>query len=302
MALEIRILVLFFVMLLVAIRPRSSEAGPITFNTALRVAKGESIFREQAIILRATRDPSPMQRDLRVQSALSVLAYGVTRDLTLFGIFPYLDMRLDATTDQGRVSRGDSGPGDAVLVTRYVLYARDRPGETQRLAPFVALKIPTGASDQQDRFGRLPQPLQLGSGSWDPIVGLIGTWQTFDWEFDSAFQYRANTPAHDFRFGNEARFDMSFQYRVWPRQLELGVPAFLYGVLESNLIVAGKNETAGIPDLNSGGTTWMLDPGIQYVTKRFILEGAVQIPVIQRLNGQALKQDYMVTAGFRVSF
>lgn len=277
-------------------------AGPITFNTALPVTKGEFILREQVQLLRSTRDPSPLNQDLRVLAVPSVLAYGVTRDLALFGIVPYLEKTLALTTMAGRQRRGDSGLGDALLISRYTIYAFDRLGETRRLAPFLGLKVPTGKSDQRDSLGRLPQPLQLGSGSWDPLAGLIFTWQTFDWEFDSAVQYRFNTKAHDFQFGDEARLDLSFQYRLWPRTLGGGVPAFLYGVLESNLIWADKSEAGVIRDPNSGGTTWFLAPGFQYVTKRVILEAVVQVPVVQELNGLALKNDYIVSAGFRVNF
>jgi hypothetical protein len=282
--------------------PALAVAGPITFNTALPVSAGEFILREQVQLLRSTRDPSPLNQNLRVLAVPSVLAYGVTRDLALFGIVPYLDKTLDLTTMAGRQRRGDSGLGDALLISRYTVYAFDSLGETRRLAPFLGLKVPTGKSDQRDSLGRLPQPLQLGSGSWDPLGGLIFTWQTFDWEFDSAVQYRVNTKAHDFVFGDEARLDLSFQYRLWPPELGAGVPAFLYGVIESNLIWVDKNTEAGVRDPNSGGTTWFLAPGIQYVTKRVILEAIVQIPVRQDLNGLGLKNDYIVSGGFRVSF
>lgn len=280
----------------------TAEAGPITFNTALPVAEGEFILREQAVLNRSSDDPGPRNRDRRVLAVPSVLVYGATRDLTLLGIVPYLDKTLDSTESAGRVRRGDSGIGDFIGIARYTIYARDRLGETRRVAPFVGLKSPTGDDDERDNLGRLPQPLQLGSGSWDPLFGAIFTWQTFEWEFDSAVQYRLNTLANNFEFGDQARLDLSFQYRLWPPELSPGVPTFVYGVLESNLIQTGKNESGGISDPNSGGTTWFLAPGLQLVTKRVILEGIVQVPVVQELNDLALKSDYIVSAGFRVSF
>ena len=277
-------------------------AGPITFNTALPVAQGEFILREQIQMLRSTDDPSLANRDLRVLAVPSVLAYGVTRNLTLFGIVPYLDKTSDFTSTAGRQRRGASGLGDSTVLGRYTIYAGDRLGETIRVAPFLGLKVPTGEDTKQDSLGRLPQPLQLGSGSWDPLIGTTFTWLTFDWEFDAAVQYKRNSKANDFTVGDEARLDLSFQYRLWPRELGSGVPAFLYGVLESNLHWNDKNTAGNIRDPDSGGATWYLAPGIQYVTKRVILETAVQVPVVQRLNGLALKNDYIVSVGFRVSF
>ena len=38
------------------------------------------------------------------------------------------------------------------------------------------------------------------------------------------------------------------------------------------------------------------------MTKRWIVEAAVQLPVVQSPNGTALESDYTVRAGFRVNF
>jgi hypothetical protein len=66
-------------------------AAPITFNTALPVAEGEFVLREQFFFIKSSDDPSPAERDLEVIGGLSVLAYGITSDLALFGLLPVLD-------------------------------------------------------------------------------------------------------------------------------------------------------------------------------------------------------------------
>ncbi len=90
--------------------------------------------------------------------------------------------------------------------------------------------------------------------------------------------------------------------RLFPPELSSGVPAFLYAVLETNMIRRDKNKVLGRVDPNSGGTSIFLTPGIQYVTRRYILEVAVQIPVAQFLNGNALENDYVARTGFRWNF
>ncbi len=45
-----------------------------------------------------------------------------------------------------------------------------------------------------------------------------------------------------------------------------------------------------------------LSTGIQYVTPKYILETAIQIPVVQNLHGNALNAGYIVSTGFRVNF
>lgn len=285
-----------------ALSTNLANAAPVSFNTALPVAKGEFIFREQVGILRSTDDSGDMDRDLSVLTVPSVLVYGVNEKLAVFGVVPYVNKSIDITTPMGRVNRDTSGLGDITALARYTVWSRDQLGSTMRLAPFVGIETPTGDDSDRDSLGRLPQSLQLSSGSWDPRIGTVFTWLTFDWGFDASVGYQFNTEANDFEFGDRARVDLSYQYRLWPWELGGGVPAFFYGVLESNLLIDQKNEIGGIHDQNSGGTTWFLAPGLQYVTRRVIVEGVVQIPVRQDLNGSALRNDYVVRVGFRVSF
>jgi len=280
----------------------TSMAGPITFNSALPVADGMSIFRSQVKLVRKSGDATPAGRVLNVTAVPVVLAYGATSKLALFGVLPYVDKRLDVTMGGARIRRDAQGIGDAVFFGRYTMIQMDRPGDTLRVAPFAGLKTPTGSHNRRDTFGLVPRILQPGSGSWDPFLGVTLTRQTLDWEFDAAAQYRFNTGASGFAFGDEARADASFQYRVFPRTLGSGVPAFVYAVLESNLIWNDKNRSLGITDPNNGGLTWNLAPGLQYVTNRFVLETAIQIPAVQNLNGTTLESDWVWTAGFRWNF
>jgi len=280
-----------------------SHAGPITFNSALPVSEGVGILRSQVKLTRKTGDATSQNRALNVTAVPLVLAYGFNPKLALFAVLPYVDKHMDITIGNKRIRRQSKGLGDGRLFARYTVYQADKPGDTLRIAPFAGLKVPTGAHDKRDALGVLPRPLQSGSGSWDPFAGMTLTRQTLDWEFDTAASYQVNTKAYGFEFGDEARFDASFQYRVLPQSLDdVGVPAFIYAVLESNLIWNARNKLAGTTDINSGGTTWNLVPGLQYVTRRYVLETAIELPVAQRLNGTALEADWVWSAGFRWNF
>ncbi len=290
--------VVAFVLLVMVVSPVRAQ---ITTNTALPVGKGEGIVRLQSKIIRSTGDPGPMGRDLRVLAFPLVGVYGVTAKLTLFGVVPILDKNLKVTTPQGRVTRTTSGLADARLFARYTVYQFNRRGQTMRLAPFAGIELPTGTDDAVDALGRLPGPLQLGSGSWDPFVGLVFSRQTFAWQVDVSASYKVTTEANDFQFGDEARLDIATKVRLLPRRLTGGLPSFLYANAETNLIWQDENETGGAVDVNSGGATWYLAPGLQYVTKRIILEAAVQLPVVQDLNGAALENNVITTLSVRVN-
>lgn len=279
-----------------------AASAPITFNTALPVHENGWVLREQFIVDRNSRDPSSANRDVTVSGLISALGYGVTRDFAVFGMLPYLDKRLDMDSGGQRVSRSDRGFGDLTAIGRYTAYERNAPGRTFRIAPFVGVKAPTGRDDARDSRGRLPPAIQPGSGSWDALGGVVGTYQTLEFQIDSQLSYKANGEANGFRAGNVTEFDVSFQYRLWPQNLLRGTPAFLYGVLEANFIHAEKNRISGVADPNSGGTTLLIAPGLQYVTKKWIGEAGVQVPVAQNLNGTALRNNYIVNAGFRINF
>ncbi len=276
--------------------------APITFNTALPVAKNEFIFRQQFIVNQSGHDPGNSNRDRTAWASLSVLGYGVSSQLALFGVLPYVNKRLDVTVSGQRINRQQDGLGDVSLFARYTLFKRDWPGRTLRIAPFAGFKAPTGSDTASEHFGRLPPSVQSGTGSWDGFGGLVATWQTLDYEVDGQISYRGNTQANGFRAGDQLRLDASLQYRLWPQSLTGNIPGFFYAVLESNLSFRKKNRVNHQSDQNSGGTQWFLTPGLQYVTQRWVIEAAVQVPVVQQLNGQALENDFIVRAGFRFNF
>ncbi len=279
------------------------QAAPQTFNNALPVAEGEFVFRQQFIHRKATDDPGSADRELSVSGAASVLGYGFSSDFAVFGILPYLDKRLELTPASGtRIERRVRGIADTLLFARYTAFRRDGRGHTLRIAPFFGLELPTGDNDDRDAAGRLPAPLQLGSGSWDFVGGAVLTRQTLDYEVDAQFSYKLNTRADGFRFGDELRLDSSFQYRLWPRQLGSGTPGFLYGSLEANLSSRQKNKTPGGSDPDSGGLSMFISPGIQFVAARWVIETVVQLPVVQNLNGLGLKDDFIWRGGFRLNF
>jgi len=280
---------------------QATDAAPITFNTALPVTVGQGIFRLQWKNLAFGDDAAALDRDLSVQAIPLVGVWGVSRRLALFGIVPLLDKQVRIDTPLGRRRRDVSGIGDVTFLARWTAWQRDRQGSTLRVAPFLGIEAPTGENDAEDSLGPLPSTLQLGSGSWDWRAGAVVTRQTLAWQLDASLAYQLNTAADGFEFGDELRFDLSYQQRLVPRKLTGGVSAFLYGVLESNLVQRDRNRGAGIQDLNSGGTVWYLAPGLQYVRRRFIVEGAIQLPIAQDLHGDALESDWISTLSLRVN-
>lgn len=293
------------VLLAASFLPASAWSAPNTFNTALPVAEGNVVWREQ-LIVRERSDDGPLDREVSASALASVLGYGVSADLAVFAALPYfLDKELQVTTPAGRLKRDTDGVGDLTLFGRYTAFKRDWQGRTLRLAPLFGVKAPTGEDDARDTLGRLPRPLQAGTGGWDGFAGVIASYQTLGYQVDAQALYRQNGRHEGFDPGDEWRLDASFQYRLWPGTLEAGTPGFLYGLLESNLVHAERdvdNERGIGLDPNSGGNQWLIAVGLQYVTRRWIAEGTVQLPAWTDPNGHGLEDDWVLRAGFRFQF
>lgn len=233
-------------------------------------------------------------------AAISVLGYGVNSSLTLFGVLPWVDKSLEMNVTGNRIERDNQGLSDMQAFARYTFWQDDVPGRTFRMSAFGGLALPTGKDDESDSFGKLPPNLQDGSGAWNAFGGAVATWQSMNYEFGGAISYRENREANDVEFGDETRLDLSFQRWYWPSENKRNA-GFLFGV-ELNYLHQGRNWMNGQSDGNSGGDTLWLSPTAQYVTRRYILEAALQKPVIQDLNGTALENDWIAATSVRVIF
>lgn len=76
----------------------------------------------------------------------------------------------------------------------------------------------------------------------------------------------------------------------------------LLGATTLILAHSARDRVSGIADPDSGGTTWFITPGLQYVTRKWIAETGLRIPVSRHPNGSALRSDYVLTAGFRINY
>ncbi len=298
------LLYLFVILLVLAFFSNSSIAiaAPITFNTALPVAKGAFISREKFISRRFNKGDGPMNPDLEINGLVSVLGYGVSSKLALFAAIPYVDKSLVQSVGMQQFSRASRGFSDLKMFARYTFLQRDERSKTSRVAGFFGLKLPTGEDNKIDSVGRLPMPIQSGYGAWGSFAGVVATYQTLDYQIDAQFSFEQNNSANNFTLGRESRADFSFQYRLSPQEMSSNTDSFVYGVIEANLISKHNNHLSGFDDPNSGGTTLYLSPGIQYVTFKYIIEAAIQVPVMQNLHGNALSTEYIFTTGFRINF
>jgi len=269
-------------------------AVPINSDVALTPFKGQIIIRNQAKYTRKANDPTEKDRDMQIWMFPNTFVYGLTEKLAFSLTAPYIIKEQKSTSAGIRSAISDSGIGDINLMSKYRVWSKDLSGEARRISLIGGLELPTGDDKAQ---------LKLGSGSIDPIVGVLFTRQSLNQEFDIDLTYQFNTEASNYEFGDILKYNLAYQRRVWPWKLpEKGVYSQLNLVFELNGEYTQKDKSAGSLVKDSGGNTLFISPGIQWVAKRWVLESSIQLPLIKDLNGNQLETDYAIVTSLRLTF
>ncbi|MCZ6878237.1 MAG: transporter [Acidobacteria bacterium] len=249
--------------------------------------------------------PDPSDQDVFVFAQVLAVPVRINSDTVFTAVTRVLHKQLNFTApDSSRQQLSDTGLGDTTFLVKRRFYVDNFPGGGIQLAFLGGVKLPTGDDNQRDNQGNLlPAGLQLGTGSVDVPVGLVFTAFKDRIGFNSSFLYQLNNESNGFRFGDEAKVNLAFGYRLSPREYTSFQDKVLIAYLEVNTVVSQR---ASLDDQNmpdSGGTTVFLSPGIQAVLNpRFLVEAAFQIPLVQELTGTQLALSLTANVGMRVLF
>ena len=92
-------------------------------------------------------------------------------------------------------------------------------------------------------------------------------------------------------------------YRLFPESYKSFRDKVLNVYLELNTLLSQRASLNGQEVRDSGGTVVFLSPGVQAVlAPRFLVEAALQIPVLQNLNGTQLAFSSTANFGIRLLF
>lgn len=266
------------------------QAAGINTNVALPVREGGFVYRVQLRFLSASDDPTLLDREIDLFAIPNALVYGATARTTLFGILPYFSRSVDFTDAGLRQSDDVDGFGDLRFLVRQTVHARDALQRTSRLGLLAGLEIPSGKEE-------------FSSHSTDYQLGAVYTLQDGRHELDADLIYKINTEGRGRELGDELQYDLAYQVRVspweWP---ERGTPSQIYLVIEANGKTSRETRSDGAKLDDTGGTIVFLSPGIQFVTRRVIYEGSIQIPVVQDLDGGQVETDFVAATGVRFQF
>lgn len=247
--------------------------------------------------------PQKMSMDMHMLGVM----YAPSDQITLMIMGSYINNSMDLKTGMGVDFLTESGGlGDLTISSLIKIMNRNK----QSLHGNVGVSIPTGDIDQRDATpmadnAQLAYPMQLGSGTWDPSLGLtyLGQSDKFSWGAQSIYKVRIGENSENYTLGNRfdvvgwgaiklsKSFSLSTSLSYYDTQKIDGVDADLNPLMMPlfNTINSGRSQIdVGL------GTNFLIPKGS---FKNLRLAAEVKIPTFQEVNGIQMKNTLMATFG-----
>ncbi len=213
-----------------------------------------------------------------------------------------------------------SGMADTMLMSKYRLYTDDPLIPTKQVSLFMGLNLPTGSINEKNRnhpvdarkSELLPYSMQLGSGTFDPMLGVVYQASASPWWWGANLIYtgRWYKNAHDYSLGDEFKLDFYAMYQLrYDLVAQIQLNGRSWGKIKGEMDEAVSGESGRAtkdapgsaymtpiwnPD-NYGGQSVFATAGLQWQPiPLHILDMTVGKPVYQDLNGPQMEEDYRV--------
>lgn len=219
------------------------------------------------------------------------------------------------------------GIADTMLMGKYRLYTDDPLIPKSQVSMLFGLSIPTGSINQKNdrhpvvmrRNEQLPYSMQLGSGTFDPTVGLLyqGSSSPLWWGADTAYTAHLYDNKRDYRLGDEFRLDLYGMYQLsynflvqlqlngkWQDDISGEMDEAKTG--ESGHVIPGNPASPYTTPLwdtgNYGGTQVFTTLGFQWQPAPLhIVDFNIGLPLYRDLNGPQLETDWQIILGAQYS-
>ncbi len=244
--------------------------------------------------------------DSRLRITHSILlnaGYSITNNLSVEGLFTWVNQRREISQFGNENLDQTSGIGDAILLLKYNF--ENALGKNSAITIGVGTKLPLGSSTETNSQGiTLNADLQPGSNAWDVIY-----WSLFSKNFDfrpsltisSRFIYR-NTGTNSsyfgdssYKFGNEFQTYLQFsdQFVVFKK---LTAPSLSFKYRS-----AIQDEIGGFNLDNTGGRWFSIIPDFSiHLSQNIIFSTKAEIPIYSYVDGTQLTPTYRLTTGFLI--
>ena len=237
-------------------------------------------------------------------SALLNIGYAITNNLSVEGLFTWVNQRRKITQFGNSNLDQTSGIGDAVVLVKYNFI--DLLGKNSNTAIGIGSKLPLGSSTETNDLGiTLNADLQPGSNAFDIVYLIQYSRQTNfrpSFGISSRLIYRSTGTNTDYFGDSSYKFGNEFQaYLNFSDQFPL-FKTILSPSLSFKYRNAVKDQIGG-SDLNNTGGNWVfiipnvavnLTPGIQFSAR-------AELPLYSNVDGTQLTPTYRITSGLLIT-
>jgi len=277
------------------------KAGSFTFSVDEIYTNYESINQEQAEEIALTAE----EFDAISDAFLTKLnfAYGVSDNLQLEASIGWYSGRnfIDAELEQedsGEFETESSvadpeGLTDLQVRAKYRVYN----GESGHLSVISGLVFPVGNDNELLSEGEVLEPSsQPGSGTFSIQGGLAySRFLTPRLVFNASSLFTYRFERSDFKIGERFDNGMTFAYKI------AQVPDVSLFAEISHLYI-GQDQEDGEDNVNSGGHTLFLSPGLRVnITDAIGFSISPSFPVLQDLSGEQVEIDYRIQFQFFIN-
>ena len=282
--------------LLLAVEPLSVAGQGLPFHTPSALT---TAFEERGV--RVFSMAQSRGDVTRVILPLVVLPFAPHERVTTTVELPLTYIRMRDPGDASDGAYAEGGIGDLLLSAKFAFFVRNRFAGTTRVALILGASLPTGSTSARTNDGLpAPRPLQLGTGAPSGSVTVVTTIVRNRWGLGAAVGHTRHGTDDDFRFGAATRYDLAVSMRV-PEEVETIRTRTLQLYLEWNGSITRQSTNGESKLADTGGHVAYLSPGIQWVLlPQFLIEGSLQIPVVQDHDG--VQPDYGVRPAIGARF
>ncbi len=303
--------------------PGGGTPEPHEFRVKTNLSWGKMVGMRRGTSNRSTKDTlgkymmTPRKMDMFMSNVSVGYAFSDRFFAGIMGMYMNKDMEM-IRRDGRRSSMYSQGVGDTMIMTKSLLYADDYLIPRNQVSLLLGVSVPTGSIDQDEKGVLLPYSMQLGSGTFDPFIGVLyqGSRTPFWWGANISYLGRFYENYKSYKLGDEFRCDVySFYQLRYDLVGELQIKGKYVGDIEGQArqIEQGDGHMMGKPRMpfmsnlydpdNYGGATVDLTVGLQWQPfHNHIINAQLSVPIFQNLHGTQLERDYNASLTYYIEF
>ena len=223
--------------------------------------------------------------------------YGISRRVTIGALLPYVFLQSETGNDRGL--------GDMILQGTFGVWRKSQfEGASQ-----AGLELPTGIR-KSSNFDNTT--VVVGSGSWDPMLGIILSRDWSRWALQAGSNFKYTTPGFEKNYyGSLSTHNLNVSYRIkgqrgFCRMNETGEPTpepliwTVFGGYYGEWLDRIKED--GVTDEDSGHYLGFVTTGTSISFQRWSIPLYFSVPVVQKLNGEQNQAGFRLRVGIIRAF